>query len=213
MADASWSIEGDAMVMTPSEKAKNIVTNQDFTNFELSLEWKISEGGNSGIMWAVIEDEKYEHPYDTGPEIQVLDNERHPDSFVGNGIHKAGSLYHIKTKIKGAFDKKETSLAQITTVLHPTPAVCGTPRDAAFAIIQELEGYNREFYTGFLGPLDLQNNTAQLYVNLRCMKISPAMAMLYVGGGITLDSMPQDEWQETKNKMATMLSVLGSMLP
>lgn len=127
--------------------------------------------------------------------------------------HKAGSLYHIKTQIKGAFDKKETSLAQITSVLHPTPAVCGTPRDAAFSIIQVLEGYNREFYTGFLGPLDLQNNTAQLYVNLRCMKISPTMATLYVGGGITLDSMPQDEWQETKNKMATMLSVLGSMLP
>ena len=68
-------------------------------------------------------------------------------------------------------------------------------------------------YTGFLGPLDLQNNTAQLYVNLRCMKISPTMATLYVGGGITLDSLPKDEWQETKNKMATMLSVLGSMLP
>ena len=45
------------------------------------------------------------------------------------------------------------------------------------------------------------------------MKISPTMATLYVGGGITQDSMPQDEWQETKNKMATMLSVLGSMLP
>ena len=127
--------------------------------------------------------------------------------------HKAGSLYHIKTQIKGVFDNKQTTLAQIASVLHPTPAVCGSPRDTAFAIIQQLEGYDREFYTGFLGPLDLQNNTAQMYVNLRCMKISPTMATLYIGGGITLDSIPEQEWQETKNKMATMLSVLAPMLP
>ena len=126
---------------------------------------------------------------------------------------KAGSLYHIKTQIKGAFDNKKTSLAQIASVLHPTPAVCGSPKDRAFSIIQELEGYDREFYTGFLGPLNLQSNTAQMYVNLRCMKISPTTATLYVGGGITLDSSPQLEWQETKNKMATMLSVLAPMLP
>ena len=52
-----------------------------------------------------------------------------------------------------------------------------------------------------------------MYVNLRCMKISPTMATLYIGGGITLDSIPEQEWQETKNKMATMLSVLAPMLP
>ena len=127
--------------------------------------------------------------------------------------HKAGSLYHIKTQIKGAFDIQKTTLAKIASVLHPTPAVCGSPRDSAFAIIQQLEGYNREFYTGFLGPLDTKKNTAQLYVNLRCMKISPTKATLFVGGGITLDSSPEQEWQETKNKMTTMLSVLDAMVP
>jgi isochorismate synthase len=126
---------------------------------------------------------------------------------------KAGSLYHIKTQIKGVFDNKQTTLAQITSVLHPTPAVCGSPRDTAFSIIQQLEGYDREFYTGFLGPLDTKINTAQIYVNLRCMKISPTKATLFVGGGITLDSNPEQEWQETKNKMATMLSVLAPMVP
>jgi isochorismate synthase len=126
--------------------------------------------------------------------------------------HKAGSLYHIKTQIKGVFDNKQTTLAQITSVLHPTPAVCGSPRDTAFSIIQQLEAYDREFYTGFLGPLDTKKNTAQIYVNLRCMKISPTKATLFVGGGITLDSNPEQEWQETKNKMATMLSVLAPMV-
>ncbi|MGI9594165.1 MAG: isochorismate synthase [Patiriisocius sp.] len=126
---------------------------------------------------------------------------------------KAGSLYHIKTQISGVFDHKQTTLSQIVSALHPTPAVCGSPKDTAFAIIQNLEGYDREFYTGFLGPIDPQSNTSQLYVNLRCMKIDPQMATLYVGGGITLDSTPELEWQETKNKMTTMLSVLAPMLP
>ena len=74
---------------------KNIISKEKYTNFILSLEWKISEAGNSGIFWGVYEDEKFSEAYMTGPEIQVLDNEKHPDSFVGNGIHKAGSLYDL----------------------------------------------------------------------------------------------------------------------
>ena len=97
----SWSIIDSSMVLTPDEKnigsgtGKDIVTNNSYTNFELSLEWKISEGGNSGIFWGVIEDEKFPTPYITGPEIQVLDNERHKDAFVKPKFHQAGSLYDI----------------------------------------------------------------------------------------------------------------------
>jgi hypothetical protein len=60
----------------------------------LSLECKISEGGNSGIFWGIKEDEKYSQPYETGPEIQVLDNEKHPDAKNGT-THQAGSLYDM----------------------------------------------------------------------------------------------------------------------
>ena len=91
-----WTIQDDAMVFTPSNVGgKNIITKEKYTNFILSLEWKISEAGNSGIFWGVHDDEKFSEAYMTGPEIQVLDNEKHPDSFVGNGIHKAGSLYDL----------------------------------------------------------------------------------------------------------------------
>ena len=91
-----WTIQDDAMVFTPGKVGgKNIITKEKYTNFILSLEWKISEAGNSGIFWGVHEDEKFPEAYMTGPEIQVLDNEKHPDSFVGNGIHKAGSLYDL----------------------------------------------------------------------------------------------------------------------
>jgi hypothetical protein len=91
-----WTIEDKAMVFTPSDKGgKNIISKQKFTNFILSLEWKISEGGNSGIFWGVFEDEKFPEAYQTGPEIQVLDNALHADAKVANGTHKAGSLYDM----------------------------------------------------------------------------------------------------------------------
>lgn len=91
-----WTIEDGVMAFTPSEEGgKNIITKEKYTNFVLSLEWKASEVGNSGIFWSVYEDEKYGEAYETGPEIQVLDNERHPDSKVAEGTHKAGSLYDM----------------------------------------------------------------------------------------------------------------------
>lgn len=91
-----WTIEDGAMAFTPGEKGgKNIITKEKYTNFILSLEWKISAGGNSGIFWSVFENEKFPEAYQTGPEIQVLDNALHADAKVANGTHKAGSLYDM----------------------------------------------------------------------------------------------------------------------
>ena len=91
-----WTIEDGAMVHTPDKGGgKNIITKNTYTDFVLSIEWKISEGGNSGIFWSVFEDPKLKEAYQTGPEIQVLDNAKHPDSFVPGGTHKAGSLYDM----------------------------------------------------------------------------------------------------------------------
>tara|TARA_R110002049_G_scaffold308754_1_gene513883 strand:+ start:21076 stop:21855 length:780 start_codon:yes stop_codon:yes gene_type:complete len=92
----AWRIEGDEMVFTPSEKhGNNIITKQKFESFILSLEWKISEGGNSGFFWGVHEDENLKEAYQTGPEIQIIDNERHPDAKVKPKTHQAGALYDM----------------------------------------------------------------------------------------------------------------------
>jgi len=90
-----WSIEDGVLAFAGREGSPeyNIVTDKEYTDFKLSLEWKISENGNSGIMWAVKEDEKFEHPYDTGAEIQVLHNEGHPDGKFPS--HRAGALYDL----------------------------------------------------------------------------------------------------------------------
>ena len=92
-----WHIEGNALVFRPvkGNPKQNIVTKKMYTNFELSLEWKISEAGNSGIFYGVVESDKYIEPYLTGPEIQVLDNERHEDAFIKPKYHQAGALYDL----------------------------------------------------------------------------------------------------------------------
>lgn len=90
-----WKIEDGAMVLT-EKGGGDLLTEKEFGDFELELEWKISEKGNSGIMYHVREGGSYCCPYTTGPEIQVLDDERHPDSFAGKeGNHKAGALYDL----------------------------------------------------------------------------------------------------------------------
>ena len=90
-----WEVEDGAMVLM-EKKGGDLLTEKEYGDFELELEWKISERGNSGIMFHVKEGADYCCPYVTGPEIQVLDDKRHPDSFAGKtGNHKAGALYDL----------------------------------------------------------------------------------------------------------------------
>jgi len=111
---------------------------------------------------------------------------------------KAGGLLHICTEIRGELSSGH-QLETLINKLHPTPAVCGLPKYKAREFILENENYDREFYAGFLGELNI-NNTSDLYVNLRCMQFNGSKANLYIGGGITSDSDPFSEWKETVAK-------------
>ncbi len=120
---------------------------------------------------------------------------------------KAGSLVHLRTEIKGAV--KEKQLFPLVNLLHPTPAVCGFPKEKAKQFILENENYNRSYYTGYLGELNMgSNNNSHLFVNLRCMEIKKKKAEFYIGGGITKESDPEKEWEETVAKSNIMLSAL-----
>ncbi|WP_266363194.1 3-keto-disaccharide hydrolase [Tellurirhabdus rosea] len=91
-----WVVEDGALAYSGGNGGGDIVTDKEYGDFELELEWKISEGGNSGIIYRVHEDPKFRSTYNTGPEMQVLDNERHPDAKMGrNGNRTAGSLYDL----------------------------------------------------------------------------------------------------------------------
>lgn len=125
---------------------------------------------------------------------------------------KAGNLLHLKTDIKGILNEN-ASLKQLVLLLHPTPAVCGLPKSSAKDFIIKNEGYNRSFYAGFLGEINKNENLeTDLFVNLRCMQIQSESdkieAHLYIGCGITKDSNPENEWQETVNKAMTMKNII-----
>lgn len=119
---------------------------------------------------------------------------------------RAGQLVHLKTDFH--FQLKETGfLGDLLKELHPTPAVCGIPKSEAYQFIPENEGYERRYYSGFIGWLDPEGTT-DIYVNLRCMEIRANQAKLYAGGGILSSSEVRSEWEETGEKLKTMKNIL-----
>jgi isochorismate synthase len=120
---------------------------------------------------------------------------------------RAGALWHLHTAISASAESGE--IGSIIRALHPTAAVCGMPLQKARIFVQENENYDRSFYTGYLGELNVgMEPESYLYVNLRCMQLKDEKAIIYVGAGITKDSEPEREWQETIDKSKTMLNVL-----
>lgn len=93
-----WLVEDGSLHFNPDVPGSrgDIIYDKMFSNFHLKLEWKIAEAGNSGIFYLGAENDKFRAIYATAPEMQVLDNERHPDAKAGkDGNRKAGSLYDL----------------------------------------------------------------------------------------------------------------------
>ncbi len=121
-----------------------------------------------------------------------------------NGPHtvRAGELLHLRSQITFTDDTAAPS-SEIIEALHPTPAVCGLPKQAAMQFITGNEHSPRDYYSGFCGPSDSNGNT-RLFVSLRCMRICHNSYELFAGGGILKASTEESEWNETESKMSTM---------
>lgn len=117
---------------------------------------------------------------------------------------RAGNLVHLRTDFRFSLDERYT-LGQFVAKLHPTPAVCGLPKSQAIQFILDNEGTDRTYYSGFAGPVDVNDET-HLYVLLRCATIGEKVT-LYAGGGIMPDSVVEQEWIETEKKMETIGNV------
>ncbi|QIE58068.1 chorismate-binding protein [Rasiella rasia] len=162
------------------------------------------------IQWSVKE--KLEQQWVTDAIIDCLENKTAVLKVSKTKTHIAGNLAHLKTDISGVLNTNKATLMQLAKALHPTPAICGTPRSVAMQFITQHENYNRSFYAGFLGPVGEMQRHSKLFVNLRCMAINDSEATLYAGGGITIDSNPEAEWDETHNKLQTIAKVLQPLL-
>ena len=158
------------------------------------------------------EKEKQEQQFVTDFILDNLKKYSSKISFSEPYTSRAGSIVHLKTDIEAVINNPN-DFRNIIEKLHPTPAVCGLPKAEAMQFIIENEEYDRTFYTGFLGELNIDfttfsNNKSDLFVNLRCMTIENNFANIYVGCGITKDSIPENEFIEMVNKSKTMKKIL-----
>jgi isochorismate synthase len=123
----------------------------------------------------------------------------------------AGNLMHLRTDYE--VDMKEVNFPQLGSVmlklLHPTSAVCGMPLEPALDFLQTNEGYDREFYAGFLGPVNFEGES-KLFVNLRCIQLFEKSAWIYAGAGVTADSDPTKETEEVEMKIQTMNQIINA---
>jgi len=119
---------------------------------------------------------------------------------------RAGELAHLKSEFSFSLSDK-SNLGSLLKLLHPTPAVCGLPKEEAYQFIIENEGYDRRYYSGFMGFINPDGKT-DLYVNLRCMEIGEDRLTLYAGGGLLSHSELDMEWRETEAKLQTMLDLI-----
>jgi len=146
-----------------------------------------------------------------------IQEHRYIEDFLGevliqNGIDftiskkstiQAGDICHIHSRVD---IDSNTSLPAVIDLVHPGPALSGYPVQDAVALISRIESSSREFYCGYLGPID--DHKIDWFANIRCLQVHNEHYTLYVGGGLTSDSDLEAEWQETTMKSRTLLDVL-----
>lgn len=124
---------------------------------------------------------------------------------IGPYPQEAGHLTHLRTDFNFSLTNPR-KLGSILKSLHPTPAISGLPQSEAVEFILKHEGYDRRYYSGFLGTLQ-PNGRSNIYINLRCMSIEKHHITLYAGGGLLSSSTLEAEWKETEEKLRTITSI------
>ncbi|MFC9938404.1 isochorismate synthase [Nocardiopsis alba] len=121
---------------------------------------------------------------------------------------KTATMWHLSTRVTGEAIDPDLPAHVPAMALHPTPAVCGTPRGRAFDTIVDLEPFDRGFYTGAVGHSDASGD-GEWVVTIRCADVEGDTLDLYAGGGVMPESDPDAELAETSAKLRTLLLALG----
>lgn len=126
---------------------------------------------------------------------------------TGPENYRAANLIHLKTAFEFPQTDVENRFSDLLKALHPTPSVGGLPKNEARDFILANEQHDRSYYTGFFGPVNINEKSA-IFVNLRCLQLFDNNFVLYSGAGITSLSVAEREWEETDNKMLTLMNVM-----
>ncbi|MEY4488566.1 MAG: hypothetical protein RIQ79_1074, partial [Verrucomicrobiota bacterium] len=132
----------------------------------------------------------------------------HLEPVAAPAVRKLANVQHLHTPMRGPLPEG-VRLLDLLAVLHPTPAVGGTPREAAVGRIRELEGFPRGLYAGALGWVNARGG-GEFFVGLRSALIDGAQARVYAGAGIVAGSEPDREFAETELKFQALLAALRS---
>ncbi len=132
----------------------------------------------------------------------------HIDAEPRPSLHATATMWHLGTRIEATLADARTPVAALVAALHPTPAVCGTPRALALATIRTLEPVPRGFYAGAVGWTDADGD-GDWYVAIRCARVQGAQVRVYAGAGIVAGSQPALEVAETDAKFGAVLNALG----
>ncbi|MFI5452048.1 DUF1080 domain-containing protein [Pedobacter sp. UC225_61] len=172
---SAWQVQDGAIHLDPKTKGKDgggdLVTDKEYTNFHLKLEWKVAPKSNSGVIFYIHEDPKYSQTYSTGPEMQVLDNDGHPDGKITK--HRAGNLYDmVKSDIEpvkpvGEWNKSEiiSDKGNLTFILNGVKVVNTTMWDANWKAL--IAGSKFAKWEGFgtykTGKISLQDHGDEVW--------------------------------------------------
>ncbi|AXF85597.1 Isochorismate synthase DhbC [Ephemeroptericola cinctiostellae] len=118
------------------------------------------------------------------------------------------TMWHLSTVVEGTLHDASTSSLSLAQALHPTPAVCGYPAEAARTFIQQHEGFDRNLFTGLVGWED-EFGDGEWAVTIRCSQVTDDKVTVYAGAGVVSGSEPERELRETQAKMRTMLNAMG----
>lgn len=181
---------GDDSVKTVSLAGTQVATDAETDSYS----WSSKEVEEQGIVTNYVEK--------TLRSLNIADL-----TMSGPSNYRAANLIHLKTAFEFPASELKNRFNELLNALHPTPSVGGLPKKEALKFITSNEKHDRSFYSGFLGPVNI-NDSTQLFVNLRCIQLFDKEFVLYSGAGITQASVAENEWDETENKMLTMMNVM-----
>ena len=158
----------------------------------------------SDIAWTTknIQEQRYVATY----LMECLEHFSSQITEEGPYTARAANLVHLRSDFNFVLEDTRR-IGELIRALHPTPAVCGLPKQQTFDFIRRNESQSRRYYSGFSGPFNPEVET-HLFVSLRCMQILDDCYCLYAGGGLLRDSEEDQEWEETEAKLETMRSLI-----
>ena len=198
MATPEVLLEGDGKRWTSMSLAGTMPLTGEMLEFDNPPSPHPQHADN--ILWNIknIQEQRFVSTFITESLEQVATDIEEDGPYT----MRAGNLVHLRSDFHFTMPHHD-NIGRLLAILYPTPAVCGLPKEAARDFIVNNEYAPRQYYSGFVGPLN-PNGETHLYVSLRCMRIGQGECYLFAGGGLLADSDQEAEWRETEDKMETM---------